>query len=147
MKHTQDLIKYFTEIPFNKALGLTFHTIENDELVLQFPMQPQLIGNFFHGILHGGVISSVLDMVGGGAALFAYAKKHAHATIEQLQEELSKTSTINLHIDFLHPGKGKAFFARGKILRTGNKIIVAQMELKNEMEVLIASGSGTYLIG
>lgn len=147
MKHAENLIKYFSQIPFNKLLGLTFHTVENDELVLRFPMQSQFVGNFFHGILHGGVISSALDMVGGGAALFAYAKKHAHLSIEELKEELGKTSTINLHIDFLHPGKGTEFFAKGKILRTGKKIIVVHVELRNETEVLIASGSGTYLIG
>jgi uncharacterized protein (TIGR00369 family) len=147
MKHAENLIKFFSKIPFNQLLGLSFHALENDQLILRFAMQSQLIGNFFHGILHGGVISSVLDMVGGGAAIFAYAQKHKDHSIEQLQEELNKTSTINLHIDYLHPGKGTDFFAKGKILRTGNRIIVTQMELRNEADVLIASASGTYLIG
>ena len=139
--------KIFADIPFNQLLGLKLDRIEQDHLIMHFPMRAELIGNFMHRILHGGVISSVLDMAGGAAAMIAYVQKHPAHTLPQLTEQLSKASTVNLHIDYLRPGKGKEFITKAWILRSGNKISVARMELFNEESVLIATGTGTYLIG
>ena len=33
------------------------------------------------------------------------------------------------------------------VLRTGNKVAVTRMELRNDEDVLLAVGTGTYLIG
>jgi len=137
----------FSEIPFNRTLNLTLDKIEEDYILMHFPMRESLIGNFVHGILHGGVISSALDMAGGAAAMIAYMKKHENTDFENLREKLGKAGTVNLHIDYLRPGKGKLFTTKAWILRLGNKIIVSEMELSNEEKVLIARATGTYLIG
>lgn len=145
-----DILNRFTqiisEIPFNRILGLTLDTIETDHISLRFTNRHELIGNFLHGILHGGVISSVLDMAGGAATMISVAKKHLGHDLEQLALQLSKSSTINLHIDYLRPGKGSEFIAKAWVLRSGSKICVTRMELINEESVLIATGTGTYLI-
>ncbi|HEX2549033.1 MAG TPA: thioesterase family protein [Gammaproteobacteria bacterium] len=146
MNHAETILEAFSKIPFNQLLGITYHPSSDEELTLRFKMQKNLIGNFLQGILHGGVISSVLDMAGGAATIFAYCKKNPAQSLAELQEELGKTSTIHLNIDYLRPGKGEEFFAKAKVLRTGNKISVTQMELTNESNVLIATGSGTYFI-
>ena len=39
---------------------------------LSFQMRDDLVGNFLRGILHGGVISSSLDVVGGLVAFVAF---------------------------------------------------------------------------
>ena len=57
-----------------------------------------------------------------------------------------KMSTIDLRIDYLRPGRGKAFIADGKILRIGNKVAVTRMELHNDEGKLIAVGTGTYIL-
>lgn len=145
MHYKNILMDAFSAIPFNQLLGITFF-IENDEIMLRFKMQQNLIGNFIQGILHGGVISSVLDMAGGAAALFAFAQKHTELSIEALHKELSKASTIHLNIDYLRPGKGEEFFAKSTVIRTGNKITVTRMELFNENNEMIATASGTYFI-
>lgn len=60
------LAKKFTDIPFNRMLGLHLDHVTPEHVILNFSMKNDLIGNFLYGILHGGVISSVLDMAGGG---------------------------------------------------------------------------------
>ena len=52
------------KIPFNRHIGLEYESVGDKECVIKFDMKPELVGNYFHGILHGGVISSALDMVG-----------------------------------------------------------------------------------
>ena len=41
------------------------------------------VGNFSKGILHGGVISSTLDVVGGMAAMMAETSDHAQAIVQR----------------------------------------------------------------
>ena len=56
---------YETKLPFNKILGLRVDRLEPDHVRMGFDMKPELVGNYVHGVLHGGVISSVLDATGG----------------------------------------------------------------------------------
>ena len=51
-------------------------------------MKRELIGNFLHGILHGGVISSLLDMAGGMVVMMSALREHPDCSIEELVEIL-----------------------------------------------------------
>jgi len=134
------------KIPFNDTLGMQVRDITADSAVIEFDVQPHLIGNFHHQILHGGVISAVLDMVGGAAAMCAAIHKNSPPTLEDAITIISKTSTINLQISFIKPGRGNHFKALAHVTHAGNKICFTQMSLKNEQEKLIATGEGTYLV-
>jgi uncharacterized protein (TIGR00369 family) len=138
---------FANRIPFNKVLGLDIVSLEADKPILRFDMRPELVGNFFHGILHGGVTSAVLDVTGGIVAFLGLQKKLVDATMEERLERFSKIGTIDLRIDYLRPGKGSSFTATGFSLRTGNKVAVARMELHNDSGEMIAVGTGAYLIG
>jgi len=50
-------------------------------------------------------------------------------------------------VDYLRPGLGKCFYTTGAIMRNGKKVTVARMELHNDLEKLIAVGTGTYIVG
>ena len=134
-------------IPFNRIIGLKLDAIEADHIALTFTMKEELIGNYMHGILHGGVISSVLDMAGGAAAMAAVIQKHPQQTFTELAGTLSKSSTINMHIDFLQPGKGQHFRAKAWVLHSGTKITFTRMDLINNDDTLIATGSAAYRVG
>jgi uncharacterized protein (TIGR00369 family) len=142
-----ELTNIINKIPFNRTLGLQLDVVEKDRIAMRFEMKEDLVGNFFHGILHGGVTSAVLDMAGGAAAMVATALKHTEKSLVELGDILGKSSTINLHIDYLRPGRGTHFTAKAWVIQSGNKITFARMELLNNESVLIASGTGTYLMG
>jgi len=133
-------------IPFNQLLGLRVEVLDFDGVRIRIDMRPELVGNFIHGTLHGGVISSVLDVTGGLTAFMSLLKKMGHVSTEEKLERLAKFGTIDIRVDYLLPGRGKYFIATGTVLRTGNKVAVARMELHNDENVLIAVGTGTYVV-
>ncbi len=136
------------KMPFNDLLGFEIIIDDVDKPMIKFNMNENLIGNYYYKILHGGVISSVLDTIGGLIAFIGVLKKHnIENGWQNLMEKLTKISTIDLRVDYLRPGKGKFFIATGNILRTGNKVAVNRMELRNNENELIAVGTGTYLVG
>ena len=55
--------------------------------------------------------------------------------------------TIDLRVDYLRPGRGERFTATSSLLRAGNKVAVARVELHNEAQVYIASATATYMVG
>ncbi len=126
------LIAAFNDIPFNNMLGLQLEHVDLDHVVMNFSMKNELIGNFLHGILHGGVISSVLDMAGGMVVMATALHKHPNATIEELADILGKCSTIDLQISYLRPGKANHSLLKPGQLKSGNKISFTRMELYNE---------------
>ncbi|OGT63097.1 MAG: hypothetical protein A3E85_03910 [Gammaproteobacteria bacterium RIFCSPHIGHO2_12_FULL_45_12] len=140
------LSRAFTAIPFNRMLGLRLDHLDAEHVLMSFDMKNELIGNFLHGILHGGVTSSVLDMAGGMVVMTTAITEHPHATPEELAKILGKCSTIDLQISYLRPGKGERFSAKAWIIKQGHKICFTRMELHNHTGSLIASGNGTYLI-
>ena len=140
--------KTFEErIPFNRVLGFDINLQKDGTAKLSFQMRDELIGNFLRGNLHGGVISSSLDVVGGLVAFVALLDQNPVKSFDEGSEQFSKLGTVDLRVDFLRPGLGGSFVATGSILRAGRRIAVARMELHNDRGTLIAAGTGTYSIG
>lgn len=140
-------LNFMQQIPFNNHIGLEIHSFENDEAIFSIKMRDELVGNWLHGILHGGVIAAALDVAGGTAALVGAYRRQEDLPKEERIKNLSKLGTIDMRVDYLRPGKGKEFFATASILRIGSKVAVTRMEFKNEEDALIAVGTGTYMCG
>ena len=134
------------KIPFNKVLGLEVAAISYQRVKVQFSMGDELIGNYIRGTLHGGVISSVIDVTGGLAAFMGIQQKIAEQDLDSKLERFSRLGTIDLRVDYLRPGIGERFVSTGYALRTGNKVAVARIELKNNLDDLIAVGTGSYVV-
>jgi uncharacterized protein (TIGR00369 family) len=134
------------KIPFNKILGLKVESINSDCVKTLFEMRDELMGNYKRGMLHGGVISAVIDTTGGLAAIIGIQEKMRGKTLEAKLERSSSISTIDLRVDFLRPGLGKRFVVTAYTLRTGNKVAVTRIELHNDQNDLIAVGTGSYLV-
>jgi uncharacterized protein (TIGR00369 family) len=69
-----------------------------------------------HGFLHGGVTATVSDLVTGFAAWSLIGKQES-------------VVTADLKISYLHPGKGKTLYARGRVMKTGNLLHFCEAEL------------------
>ncbi len=130
------------QIPFNRVLGLHLDDLGDGTARITFDMRPELVGNFAKGVLHGGVISATLDVVGGMAAMMAEPEDPAH----KIMERWSYLGTIDLRVDYLRPGAGASFVATGRVIRSGRKVCVTRMELHNEQDTLLATGTGTYIV-
>ncbi len=134
-------------IPFNKLIGLKIEKLDLESIGIRFKMSPELVGNFMRGNLHGGVISTVLDLTGGMVAWAGIMNNTKELSFEEVTERFAKIGTVDLRVDYLRPGLGKYFVSTGSTLRTGNKLSVARMELHNDEGLLIAVGTGSYVVG
>jgi uncharacterized protein (TIGR00369 family) len=68
-------------------------------------------------------------------------------SFDEISERIARIGTIDMRVDYLRPGRGTQFHSSGKVMRTGRKVAVTRMELKNSEDVLIAVGTGAYIIG
>jgi len=137
---------FVERMPFNRILGIDVLSLHHDRPELRFEMRPELVGNYVRNILHGGVISSVLDVTGGLVAFLGVQQKLKGTPVAEVLERFARIGTIDLRIDYLRPGTGAWFVARGFPLRTGNKVAVTRMELFNDQDALIAVGTAAYTV-
>ena len=138
---------YAERLPFNRILGIAVTAVNATGAAMEFAMRDDLVGNVFHGTLHGGVISAVLDAVGGLTASASLAPRAADLPDADVRAVFARVGTIDLRVDYLRPGRGQRFSATGRIMRAGRKVAVVRMEMHNEKDVLVAVGTGTYMIG
>ena len=132
---------------FTKFLEFTIDSPDLDHPHLTIKMRDELVGNPVFRTLHGGVIASILDVIGGHAVFMSVFKQLRGQSLEKKIKRISKIGSIDLRIDYLRPGTGKIFTASASILRTGNKVAVVRMELNNDKDELIALGTGSYTVG
>lgn len=134
-------------LPFNRLLGIVVTSVDAQGGTMAVDMREELIGNVFHRTLHGGVISSVLDAVGGLTASASLAPRAAGLSDEAVTAMFARVGTIDLRVDYLRPGRGARFTASGRIMRAGRKVAVVRMEMQADEDLLVAVGTGTYMIG
>ena len=133
-------------ITFNGFLGFRIESLERTPVRIVFDMRPELIGHFLHGRLHGGVISSVLDVAGGLAIMRAVADYHVHERTPEVLQRFAHLGTIDLRVDYLRQGIGERFVAEADVVRLGRRVAATAMRLSNERGTLIATGNATYIV-
>jgi len=138
---------FIDKVPFNKVLGLELKQFTTERCEIGFTMKPELIGNYFKNILHGGVIAATLDAVSGSMAAIGLLEQANDPNDEEFASRLKNLGTIDMRIDYLQPGRGEHFIASARLLRVGKKIAVTRSELHNEKREIIALGTATFLVG
>ena len=131
------VIKFMEEqVPFNRFLGMKAVEFGEGEAVLKIPFRDELIGDPFRPALHGGVISTLLDTT-GGAAVFS--------TLSDIKD---RTSTVDLRVDYLRPGRMEDLYARAHIVRVGNRVAVVDLKAfhSGAEDAPVATGTGVYNI-
>jgi len=140
------MTEYFNEqIPFNKVLGIKVDSMSSESVSASLQMREELLGHYARRMLHGGVISSVIDITGGLSAVMSIKEDTADDNPKTRREMADRVSTIDLRVDFLRPATGERFVARAYPLRTGKRIAVIRTELRDDQENLVAAGTSTYV--
>ena len=148
----RDIISRFREaagdrLYFQKILNPQFQSPDWDHSRIVFDMKDDFVGNLMYRTLHGGIIASMLDTAGGHVVVLSVFTKVKGEPMEKQFKKLIRIGSIDFRIDFLRPGTGNRFTAEAWVLRIGNKVAVTRMELKNEEDMTIAVGTGTYTVG
>lgn len=134
------------QICFNEFLGFRIQTLEPQPVEIHFEMRPELVGHFLYGRLHGGVISSVLDVTGGLAVMMGIADYFKDDTADEVMARFAALATIDMRVDYLRQGIGKHFIASAEIVRLGKRVGVTRSTLHNDAGSLIATGNANYVV-
>jgi uncharacterized protein (TIGR00369 family) len=120
-------------IPFNEFLGMKVTLIDNGRAEMKIPGRPELTGDPFRPALHGGVISSLADTV-GGLAVFSTVEPGRVA------------STVDLRVDYLRPGNVDIdLYAQARVLRVGNRVAATHTVVyQTTIDEPIATASAVY---
>lgn len=81
---------FMEALPFCRALDMRIDRLEDGRAVVSMPYADKLIGDPRTGVIHGGVVSALMDTCGGAAVL-------SHPLCG------GGTATIDLRIDYMRP--------------------------------------------
>jgi uncharacterized protein (TIGR00369 family) len=140
----KDLFEH--KVTFNQTLGMRMVSLAPPAPSARLEMRPDLIGHYLYGRLHGGVISAVLDAMGGVAVMVGITEKHCDEAADVVMHRFSRLGTIDLRVDYLRPGIGEHFIASAEVTRLGGRVASTQMRLVNQDGTLIATGAAAYIV-
>lgn len=109
-----------TALPHAAELGLTVLEAETDHAVMSVPYDARLVGDPETGVIHGGVITTLLDTCAGLAAMLSH-KRPASA------------ATLDLRIDYMRPATpGRDIRARARCHRATRNVAFVQAAAYHE---------------
>lgn len=123
--------QHFDESPYISTLGMRAESLDLEEglLTVRVPMQPAFERGRGSKQWHGGPLAAIIDTVGD----FALAM--------QLGRGLP---TINFRVDYLRPAIGTDLKVVARVRRNGRTVGVADVDVFDDQERLLAIGRATY---
>ena len=121
--------------PHMRALGLRFLAADAGVVVGMVPYRADLVGDPRTGVLHGGVVTTLLDSTGGAAVISALRLPMPIATLD-------------LRIDYLRPSTPHApLYARVECYKLTRHVAFARGIAYNLDESdPVASMTGTFML-
>lgn len=121
--------------PHANFLDLKIIDVDAGRSLVQMPYHTSLAGNATTGILHGGVITTILDAASGVAVIAALARQTAIATLD-------------LRIDYLKPATpGLAVTASGHCYKVAKNVcFVRGLAYHDDPENPIANCTATFMV-
>jgi uncharacterized protein (TIGR00369 family) len=116
------------------ALGFELTRVGRGEVEMSFPYNEETVGNPVTGVVHGGVIVSLLDTCCGCAAISVLKRP-------------SVTPTMDLRLDYMHPAEpGRPIYVSAKVYRdTSNVIFCRGSAWQDDPENPIAHCVATFM--
>ncbi len=115
---------------FDRFLGLETKRIDGGAEV-RLEIKEQMLNS--RGLVHGGVICSLVDQAIGAAVHFALGRGRRAVTVE-------------LKVNFLAPSTGGTVTAKGRLIREGKRLFVGEAEVLDQEGRMIAKGLGTWAV-
>ena len=129
-----DVARMFGQIKQSVALGISIILVERGSALLQLPYSDRIIGDPKTGIVHGGVVTNLMDSAAGCAVLSVTPEGYTIATLD-------------LHIDYLQPavaGQGIRGFAEC-YKRTRNLAFVRGIAYHEDRSDPIANSTACFM--
>jgi len=122
-------------LPFSAEIGMRVHRAKDSVAILSQPYDSRLIGDPETGVLHGGLMTALLDTACGWAVMSSPANLRA-------------TATLDLRIDYMRPATpGEAVFARAECYRLTRSVGFARaVAYHTDPQEPVASAQGAFML-
>ena len=120
--------------PFLQSQGVELVHWAPGEAEFHMPIQARHLNR--QGMLHGGLVATLLDAACG------YAGLHAGEGEEEVHGV-----TVMLNIAYLSAAREGSVVARGRVSRSGRSLYFAEASLMSKEGVLLATAQGTFKQG
>jgi uncharacterized protein (TIGR00369 family) len=123
-------------VPHARLLGMIVLDVKPQECWIKVPYSADLVGNLETGVVHGGVITTLLDQCGGSAVMASL-------------EELVSIATLDLRIDYMKPATaGLDIIGYSHCYKLTRNIAFARgIAYHDRPEDPIATAVGTFMLG
>jgi len=130
-----DIAALMMTSPFAKALGMTLERIEKSKATLSIPYQDKLVGNPLTRVVHGGVVTALLDHASGFAVISAL-------------DRIDSIATLDLRIDYMRAAEpDRTIFADAHCFKLTTSIaFVRGTAYHDAPDDPIATAVGTFML-
>lgn len=122
-------------LPHAREIGMRLHRATAGRSLLSVAYQEKLVGDPESGVLHGGVITALLDTACGSAVM-------------SMPVKLKATATLDLRIDYMRPASvGQTVYAAAECYRMTRSIgFCRAVAYHDDPADPIASAAGAFML-
>ncbi|MBL4869191.1 MAG: PaaI family thioesterase [Pseudomonadales bacterium] len=126
----------FSGSPHGKIIGVEYVSVERNRACLKIPYKDILVGNPETGVIHGGVIITLMDSATGRAVLCSIP-------------EIEAIATLDLRVDYMKPAIiGKTIYASAECYKLTSSIaFVRGVAYQDDENDLVATCTATFMRG
>jgi uncharacterized protein (TIGR00369 family) len=133
--HNPTTAAFSSPIPHVAELGIELIEAGGGRGIMRLPWRENLVGNPETGVLHGGVVTTLIDSICGLACLTAL-------------DEPQPIVTLDLRIDYLRPATPKLdIFAAAETYKVTRQVVFTRATAYQEgPDDLVAASVGTFML-
>lgn len=129
----QGINRFMSLIPHCKQLNMLVESVTATQLVLSIEGEERFVGNTQEGLIHGGVLSVLMDSACGSAAVIALPQPEV-------------CPTVDLRMDHYRAAQvGKKIYCRAEVTHLARQIVFTEGLIWQEEDKPIAKGTGTFM--
>ena len=129
--HVAAVVKTANTCPFFTLLSMEIRSLDPGESHLEVAVQEKHLQPY--GMVHGGVCASLVD----ASAFWA---------IYPLMADDIGLTTVELKLNYLAPVSEGRLICKGKSIKTGNTICLAEASVEDDKGNLVAHGTSTVMV-